>query len=102
MRDKQATKERCFSDPRSRVEDGHEYLAGRDRQQRRLAVFLRDGHRCVKCGEMTTWQGGEMDHIEGGLGKQRSDDLSNLQWVCGIGGCGFHQKKHVHIMSGGK
>jgi 5-methylcytosine-specific restriction endonuclease McrA len=47
-------------------------------QARRMAVFERDGHRCLKCGCRT---GLTVDHIrakaDGG-----TDELENLQTLC--------------------
>lgn len=93
MRDEIATKAAHFADPDSYIENGHEYLEGFDRSRRRLDVFVRDGRRCVTCGEMTTWKTGEMHHKQGGLGKQRCDCLHNLEWRCGE----CHSKEHVQI-----
>ena len=71
-----------FRDQRSFVgRDGHVYLYGEDKRQRRREVFARDGGRCVRCGVMVGKEWGEMDHEQGGL-VGRCDCLHNLQVMC--------------------
>lgn len=55
----------------------------------REAIFTRAGYRCEKCGEIVTWQNGEMDEIvpRGRGGKQTMDNCQLLCHAC-------HMEKH--------
>lgn len=92
-RDEAATAAREFHDPDSFVSsDGHDYLSGYDRTLRRAEVYRRDKKRCWKCGELISWQFGEMHHLKGG-NVGRCDCLHNLAWSCGP----CHKPEHVQV-----
>ena len=96
--DREKTAAANFFDRRSYwTNDGHEYLFGEDKGDRRLDVYVREKGKCQECGRPAGWCEGHMHHIKGGL-VGRNDDLANLAWLC----FECHMRKHVRVKSGVK
>jgi 5-methylcytosine-specific restriction endonuclease McrA len=69
-------------------------LTGTDLMMLRLACFQRDKERCVECGRHVKWEAGtplsgHMAHIKG-RGRNGSDTLDNVRFLCGI----CHHREH--------
>lgn len=96
------TRKREFLDHRSHVHNnGHIYLFGRDVQIVRLRIYERDKGICqlrlANCKGFADWDsGGEMHHLNGGLGLQRCWCDHNLAWVC----FSCHRNNHVRVKWG--
>ena len=85
--DREESKRRGYLDRASFcTTTGKEFLGPKDWETLRIDVFVRDNHRCVKCGRVVPMLGdlgvrGECDHIikrsQGG-----DDSLTNLQLLC--------------------
>lgn len=93
-RDPEATAKAEFNDPRSYISfDGHQYLFGLDATLMRDKICERDKAKCHYCGVSVGWAYGELHHLVGGRGRQRTWDDDNLVWACGP----CHRKQHVQI-----
>jgi hypothetical protein len=106
-RDKQATMDKQFLDPRSYVanwkhpftDHACEYLFGEDKTARRRQIFDRDKGKCqletFLCKGYQGWDYGEWHHAKGGRGRQHCDCLENGLWSCGP----CHRAMHVAVRS---
>ena len=97
-RDKHATANAGFCDPRSFVSrpwfnDGtvHVYLKGADASAARTRTMERYKGKCALCGAVVGTSG-EMDHILNGPTK-RCWCENNLRWLCKP----CHRERHVHV-----
>lgn len=62
---------------------GKVFLHGDDLSRRRREVWERDQRRCVRCGELVSFDGFEMDHFPLKRSDGGDDSLDNLRTLCG-------------------